>query len=125
MKRMWVWAAILILGYTVANPAIASQYPRDFSGDAMQRHDSRLPSSPMLRFPSVLGLTYWPFIAYPPAPVTEVFNFMIGPLEEPAPAVQNKPPASSKFWIARCGSFVEIDVTKTNLIEEEQKACTP
>jgi len=125
MKRMWTWAVILILGYTLTNPAIASRYPRDFSGDAMQRHDSQLPSSPMSRFPGVLGLTYWPFIAYPPAPTMQMFNFVIETPGETAPVVQNKPPASSKFWIGRCGTFVEIDVAKANLIEEESKACPP
>lgn len=33
--------------------------------------------------------------------------------------------ARSKFWIAHCGSFVEIDVdSTTNLVEEEGKSCT-
>ena len=122
MKRMWV-AVIPIFAFTIADPASANQYLRDTSGDAMQRYDSRMPSSPMLRFPGLFGTTYRPIVAYPPAPEMQVFNLLIAAPEESALAVQNKPPASSKFWIARCGDIVEIDVSKTNLIEEESKAC--
>ena len=123
MRRSWIYATLLILGSLAAEPAIASQYFQDFSGHAMQRFESRLPSSPMLRFPGPLGLTYFPYVAYPAAPTSQVFNFVIEMPEPPAPAVESKPPASSKFWIARCGNVVEIDVTKTNLTEEEQKDC--
>jgi hypothetical protein len=108
----------------LATNAISGQYPRDFSGDAMQRHSSRMPSSPMLRFPAVLGLTPWPFIGYPPAPSMSVFNLDIhvpaqpAQMDQPAPS---KAPASAQFWIARCGSFVEVDPGKVNLIEEEAR----
>jgi len=118
-------AAILIFAFTTADPAIANRYLRDSSGDAMQRYDSRMPASPMLRFPGLFGTTYRTIVAYPQAPEMQVFNFMNEMLGEIAPAVQNKPPASSKFWIGRCGTFVEIDVAKANLIEEESKACPP
>jgi hypothetical protein len=115
-----------LVGLIGADRAMAGRYPRDFSGDAMQRHDSRLPSSPMIRFPGTLGMTYWPFIAYPPAPTMPVFNFVIEIPEEstPTPPLQTKP-APAKFWIARCGGFVEIDVAKSNLLEEERKGCPP
>jgi hypothetical protein len=119
MKVLWL-SVIGVLGL-LATDAIAGQYRRDSSGDAMQRHESRLPSSPMLRFPSILGLTYWPFIAYPPAPSKPVFNIIVQLPDRTEPPAPAKAPASAKFWIARCGSFVEIDATKENLIQEEER----
>lgn len=104
---------------------LAGRYPRDFSGDAMQQFDSRLLSSPMTRFPSVLGLSYWPFIPYPPAPSMSVLNITIDLPEEPSPPQPLKPPASAKFWIARCGTFVQVEVDKVDVLEEERKDCGP
>jgi hypothetical protein len=126
MRRTWFCcAAILVLGSLGPEPAVATRYFQDFSGNAMQRYESRLPSSPMLRFPGVLGLTYWPYMAYPAAPTSQVFNFILEMPEEqePVPPVQSKPPTTSKFWITHCGSVLEIDVTKANLFEEEHKDC--
>lgn len=119
MKFFWLTLVALLM--FLAPDASAGRYPRDFSGDAMQRHSSLMPSSPMLRFPAVNGLTPWPFIWYPPAPSMTVFNVVIDTPEntdQPAPV---KPPASAKFWIVRCGSFVEIDAAKDNVIEEEAR----
>jgi hypothetical protein len=93
----------------------------------MQRHDSRLPSSPMIRFPDTLGMRLWPFLTYPSERTTSVFNNFIIEMPEmstPSPPLQREP-APAKFWIARCGGFVEIDVAKSNLLEEERKACSP
>ena len=104
---------------------MAGRFPRDFSGDAMQQYDSRLPSSPMVRFPGLLGLSFWPFIPYPPAPFRPLFNIVIESPAEPPVPIPAKPPAPAKFWIARCGTFVEIDVATTNLLEEEGKDCVP
>ena len=113
------------LWLTPTDAAMAGRFPRDFSGDAMQQYDSRLPSSPMVRFPGLLGLSYWPFIPYPPAPSRPLFNIVIESPAEPAVPIPAKPPAPAKFWIARCGTFVEIDVATTNLLEEERKDCVP
>ena len=119
MKIFWV-SIVAFVGF-LATDALSGQYPRDFSGDPMQRHESRMPSSPMLRFPAILGLSYWPFIAYPPAPSMSIFNLAVQlPDKTDEPPVA-KPPASAKFWIARCGTFVEIDATKTDLIQEENR----
>jgi hypothetical protein len=104
---------------------LAGRYPRDFSGDPMQQFDSRLLSSPMTRFPSVLGLSYWPFIPYPPAPSMSGLNITIDLPEELSPPQPPKPPAPAKFWIARCGTFVQIDVDKVDVLEEERKGCGP
>lgn len=114
----FIWLAPL-------DAAMAGRFPRDFSGDAMQQYDSRLPSSPMVRFPGLLGLSYWPFIPYPPAPSMPLFNIVIESPAEPPVPIPAKPPAPAKFWIARCGTFVEIDVATTNLLEEERKDCVP
>lgn len=123
MRILWLTIS-LCLGL-IAPEAKAGPYPRDFSGDAMQRHESRLPSSPMVRFPSLLGMTYWPFIPYTAAPSFPVFNFVIQLPEEVPALPPAKPPAPAKFWIARCGTFVEIDVAKSNVLEEEGKSCSP
>ena len=100
---------------------------RDFSGDAMQSHDSRMMNSPLQRIPPVLGLSFWPFISYLPAPSLTVVNVQINlpTLASPSPLPPPPPPARSKFWINRCGSFVEIEASPaTNLMEEEQTPCS-
>ena len=100
---------------------------RDFSGDAMQRYDSRMMNSPLQRIPPVLGLSFWPFISYLPAPSLTVVSIQIdlpelfSPSPVPPPAASARP----KFWINRCGSFVEIEVNPTtNLMEAEQTPCS-
>lgn len=56
-------------------------------------------------------------------PTLTIINIQVEPKEELPPSPL-KPPAPAKFWIARCGSFVELQVgPPTNLIEEEQKGC--
>lgn len=100
---------------------------RDFSGDAMQSHDSRMMASPLQRIPSVLGLSFWPFIPYLPAPSLTVINVEINfpTLVSPSPIPSPAAPARPKFWINRCGTFVEIEVSPTtNLMEEEQHLCS-
>ncbi|MDI3466212.1 MAG: hypothetical protein OJF50_005033 [Nitrospira sp.] len=100
---------------------------RDFSGDAMQRYDSRMMNSPLQRISPVLGLSFWPFIPYLPAPSLTVVNVQINlPVSpSPSPIPPASPPARPKFWINRCGIFVEIEVgPATNLMEEEQTLCS-
>lgn len=99
---------------------------RDFSGDAMQRYDSRMMNSPLQRIPPVLGLSSWPFISYLPAPSLTVVNVQINlPTPAPTPISPAPPPARPKFWINRCGIFVEIEASPaTNLMEEEQRPCS-
>jgi hypothetical protein len=100
---------------------------RDFSGDAMQGYESRMMNSPLQRIPPVLGLSYWPFISYLPAPSLTVVNVQINlpTVESPSPIPPSAAPARPKFWINRCGSFVEIEVSPTtNLMEEEQNFCS-
>jgi hypothetical protein len=100
---------------------------RDFSGDAMQGYESRMMNSPLQRIPPVLGLSFWPYISYLPAPSLTVVNVQINlpAVASPPPLPPPSPQARPKFWINRCGSFVEIEVTQaTNLMEEEQDPCS-
>jgi hypothetical protein len=122
------WVLVFIAGtFLFVADGEAGTIVRDFSGDAMQSHDSRMMSSPLQRIPPVLGLSLWPFISYLPAPSLTVVNVQIN-LPPPAPTTPippPSPPARSKFWINRCGSFVEIEVSPTtNLMEEEQDSCS-
>jgi hypothetical protein len=99
---------------------------RDFSGDAMQGYESRMMNSPLQRIPSILGSPSWPFISYLPAPSLTVVNVQINlpALVSPSPIPPPAPPARPKFWINRCGIFVEVEVSPTtNLMEEEQNPC--
>lgn len=114
------WATVFFL-LLVTN---AEAYPRDFSGDAMQRFNSQMPSSPMLRFPAILGTSYWPFVPYLPAPSMTFANIVVESPEPAPPPPVPKPPAPARFWFSHCGEFVGIDVTSTtNLMEEERKPC--
>jgi hypothetical protein len=103
---------------------------RDFSGEAMQRHDSRMRESPMNRIPTLLGMSFWPFNPYFYAPpsltVVNVEIHMSAPDQPTTPqaASVSSVPARPKFWTNRCGVFLEIEVSgKTNLMEEEEKPC--
>jgi hypothetical protein len=99
----------------------------DFSGDPMQRYDSRMMNSPMSSFPGPFGISLWPYIAYPPAPSMTIVNVQIQLPELNQPPTPPPPPlARPKFWTARCGSFVELEVSSAmNLMEEERKPCSP
>lgn len=122
----WVLAFTAITFLFVADGE-AGTMVRDFSGDAMQRYDSRMMASPLQRIPPVLGLSSWPFISYLPAPSLTVVNVQINlpALASPPPIPPPPPPAHPKFWINRCGIFVEVEVSPTtNLMEEEQKPCS-
>ena len=122
----WVLAFTTVTFLFVADGEAGTR-ERDFSGDAMQTHDSRMMNSPLHRIPPVLGLSYWPFISYLPAPSLTVVNVQINlpALVPPSPLPPPAAPPRSKFWINRCGSFVEIEVSPaTNLMEEEQHACS-
>lgn len=124
-RLVWISAALL-LG-VLGTEAEAGSTARDFSGDAMQRHGSRMMSSPVMRFPGPLGISHWPYIAYPPAPSITIVHIQVHiPESEPRPTVPPAPPARPKFWTARCGGFVELEASQAaNLMEEEQKPCAP
>jgi len=121
----WVWLSTLVLLALLGTEVEAGRILREFSGDAMQRHDSRMMASPLMRFPGLFGISHWPFIAYLPAPTMTIVNIEIQlpELNQP-PTLPPPPPARSKFWTARCGVFVELEVSATmNLMEEEAKPC--
>jgi len=122
MKTFTPWATVFFL--LLVTNAEAARYPRDSSGDPMQRFDSQMLSSPMLRFPAILGTSYWPFVPYLPAPSMTFANIVFETPEPAPPPPVPKPPASARFWFSHCGVFVGMDVTSTtNLMEEEQKPC--
>jgi hypothetical protein len=54
-----------------------------------------------------------------------VLNITIDLPEELSPPQPPKPPAPAKFWIARCGTFVQVEVDKVEVLEEERKDCGP
>jgi hypothetical protein len=117
-------ALMLVL---LGTDADASGTPRDFSGDPMQRFNSQMMASPMIRFPAVLGISLWPYINYPPAPSMTITHVQVQvPGPEQGPAATPAPPAHPKFWIARCGGFVELEANSTmSVIDEERKPCSP
>src|SRR5262245_50503229 len=119
--------ATVILLTLLGTEAEANRMLRDSSGDAMQRYDSRMMSSPVMHFSSTFGRFLWPYIAYPPAPSLMIVNIQIQTPElDQRPTPPPAPPARPKFWTARCGVFVELEVSPTmNLMEEERKPCAP
>ena len=117
-------AALMLL---VAEPATARML-RDFSGDPMQQHGSRMVESPMNRIPGLLGLSLWPFNPYyyaPPSLTVVHVEIHLPPVDRPSPpAAQPARSIRPTFWTNRCGVFVEIEVSPTsNLVQEEQKPC--
>ncbi len=123
---LWVSVSTLVLLALLGTEAEAGRTLREFSGDAMQRFDSRMMASPVMRFPGLFGQSLWPYIAYPPAPSMTIVNIQIQipELNQPPPPPP-PPPARPKFWTARCGVFVELEVSSTmNLMEEEAKPCS-
>jgi hypothetical protein len=122
---LWVSASTLVLLALLGTEAEAGRTFRESSGDAMQRFDSRMMASPVMRFPGLSGLSLWPYIAYTSAPSMTIVNVQIQiPEVDQRPTPPPAPPAHSKFWTARCGVFVELEVSSTmNLIEEETKPC--
>jgi hypothetical protein len=119
----WTFTVLLLASTDVE----ASRWLRDVSGDPLQRYDSRMMSSPMMRFPGLFGMSHWPYIVYAPAPSVTIVNVQVQmPELDERPAPAPTPPARPKFWIARCGGFVELEVNPTmNLMDEERKACSP
>ena len=121
------WVLAFMATFLLVADGEAGTIVRDFSGDAMQSHDSRMMNSPIQRIPSIMGLSFWPFISYLPAPSLTVVNVQINlpALVSPSPIPPPAAPARPKFWINRCGSFVEIEVSpEKNLMEEEQNPCS-
>lgn len=121
------WALIVVLVVLFSTDVKAGRILHDFSGDAMQRYDSRMMSSPVMRFPGLFGISLWPYIAYPPAPSLTIVNVQIQiPALDQRPAPTSKPLRNSRFWIARCGTLVELEASSiTNLMQEERKPCSP
>ena len=121
----WILASTVVLLALFGTEAEAGRMLRESSGDAMQRFDSRMMASPVMRFPGLFGQALWPYIAYPPAPSMTIVNIQIQIPELDRPTPPPPPPARPKFWTARCGVFVELEVSSTmNLMEEERKPCS-
>ena len=137
MKFGWLVLAstTAVLFALFGTEAEAGRTLRDFSGDAMQRFDSRMMASPVMRFPGLFGLSLWPYISYPSpgagwSPPGGGARWPGGRrCELPTAGGQRPPPptprARPKFWTALCGVFVELEVSSTmNLMEEERKPCS-
>ena len=128
METRWrVRITTVVLLALLGTKAEAGRIIRDSSGDAMQRYNSQMLDSPMLRIPAPLGLAFWPFLAYLPAPTMTIVNVQIQlPELHTSPTPPAPPPARAKFWTAQCGVFVELEVSpKMNLMGEERKPCPP
>jgi len=122
----WVLVSTVVLPALLGTEAEAGRTLREFSGDAMQRYDSRMMASPLMHYPALFGISLWPYIAYPPSPSMTIVNVQIQPPELNQPPPPPTPSAPAKFWTARCGVFVEFEVNSTmNLMEEERKPCSP
>ena len=129
-QRAWhgsSWALIVTLLVLFSTDVEAGRRLHDFSGDAMQRYDSRMMPSPVMHFPGLFGISLWPYIVYPPPPSLTIVNVQIQiPELDQRPAPASTPPPSSRFWIARCGVFVELEMSSSmNLMQEERKPCSP
>ena len=123
----WVLVSTVVLPTLLGITEAEAGTLREFSGDAMQRHDSRMMASPMERYPGLSGISLWPYIAYRPSPSMTIVNVQTQPPElNQSPPPLPTPPARAKFWTARCGVFAELEVSSTmNLMEEERKPCSP
>src|SRR5688572_6828879 len=121
----WIFTVLLLV--LLGTDVEAVRRLRDVSGDPMQSYDSRMMSSPMTRFPGLFGISVWPYIIYAPAPSMTILSLQVQiPNLDQQPMRASTPPARPKFWIARCGGFVELEVNPTmNLMDEERKACSP
>lgn len=114
-------------GIVLCTEAPATGILRDFSGDPMQRYESRMPDAYVGRMPSAGGISFWPLNPYyyaPPSFTVVNVEILLAPNQ---PSESSPPPAHPvhpKIWTNRCGTFVELNVTPTSsLIEEEQKPC--
>ena len=128
MKAVFsAWIFTVLLLFLLATDVEASRRLRDVSGDPMQSYDSRMMSSPMMRFPGLFGISLWPYIIYPPAPSMTILNVQVQiPNLDQQPTTASTPPPRPKFWIARCGDFIELEVNSTmSLMDEEGKPCSP
>ncbi len=80
--------------------------------------------SPLDRFPSLLGMSFWPFNPYyyaPPSLTVVNVEIHLQAPEQPPPVAEK--PRSPKFWTNQCGIFIEIEASGTNLIDVENKPC--
>jgi hypothetical protein len=124
-ERIGLILAALVLLLT---EPVTARMLRDFSGDPMQQHSSRMLDSPMNRIPGLLGLSLWPLNPYyyaPPSLTVVHVDIHFPPGDRPsAPTVEPAPSIGPIFWTNRCGVFVKMEVSPTsNLVEEEQKPC--
>ena len=108
------WISTVLLLVLLGKDVEASRRLRNVSGDPMQSYDSRMMSSPMTRFPGLFGISLWPYIIYPSAPSMTIVNVQVQmPELDERPAQAPTPPTRPKFWIARCGGFIELEVNPT------------
>jgi len=117
-------AVIVVLVTLLGAEAEAAKMLRDVSGDAMQSYDSRMMDSPVASFPGQISL--WPRTAYPSAPLLTSVIVQIQPPVLNQPPTPPTPAVRPKFWSARCGVFVELEVSSPmSLTEKEAEPCAP
>ena len=89
----------------------------------MQGYESRIPESRLPHIRGRHGRAIQPLIGSTLSQNLTIITIPVERPEEPPPPPL-KPAAPAKFWTARCGVFVELQVSPTmNLLEEEQKSC--
>src|SRR5215471_8722719 len=147
----WIWTSTVILLALIGPEAEAGSTPRDLSGDAMQRHDSRMVSSAVSSTPGYFSSTardssggamqrddsrmvsspVMPFLGQFGAPYS---IYIVYPparstarvkvqvqISDLVPTPAPTPPARPQFWTARCGDFVALDVSSTMNLMEEER----
>src|SRR5262249_57458143 len=97
MKAKWSLVASNVVLILLTKDAGAVRSVRDFSGDAMQSYSSRMLDSPMLRIPTLLGTTFWPFLPYPPAPTMMFVDIQLQMPEMAPPPPPPPPPPHPHF----------------------------
>ena len=108
----WIWTAtVILLALLGTEVDVSASVFGNSSGDAMQRYDG------------MFGGSLWPYFTFPPAPSLVIVN-----VQDQIRESDQRPSslAAPRFWSARCGIFVELEVSpKMNLMEEERKPCSP
>ena len=115
---------IVVLVALLGAEAEAARMLRDVSGDSLQSYESRMMDSPMASFPDQISI--WPRITYPSAPLITSVIVQIQPPVLNQPSTPPTRATRPKFWSARCGVFVELEVSSPmSLMEKETKPCSP
>src|SRR5262252_7035258 len=147
----WIWTSTVILLALIGPEAEAGSTPRDLSGDAMQRHDSRMVSSAVSSTPGYFRSAPRDFsgdalqrddsrmVSSPVMPFLGQFGapysiYIVYPPARSTASVKVQvqisdlvqtptptPPPRPQFWTARCGDFIALDPSSTMNLMEEER----